>query len=468
MEEKIKVLIANVDTPNYVRAMEHVGAECVNTREIPASIEEYDALILPGGDDIDPVFFHEEMNGTREVDHALDVTQLTLCRLFAEAGKPILGICKGAQIINVCFGGGLIQDLPDGVRERHSYHSGLGTGEYHKTVIEPGTFLHDLYGDSVVTNSYHHQALGRLGDGLTVIQKSDDNVIEFITHESLPIYGSQWHPEKNCWETAEEGVADGAPLFVFFAEKIRECRRPTLKKLLTNALRPCGQTLYVWGGGWNKEDDGAGEDGVRIGLNPQWKAYFDANAGSYDYDQHRFAYGDGLDCSGFVGWTVYNTFEHVSGQPGYVTSSTVMAKTFAEKGYGTYVPNDRIDAYRPGDIVSMEGHVWICLGQCADGSAVLVHSSPNTGVQISGTMLPGKEEKTTQSYWIAENAMAKYFPECHRHYATRECDLKYRTGNLMHWDLEQGVLTDPDGFAKMGPREIIDAVLGKRIHCLVV
>lgn len=218
----MKVLIANLDTPNYIKAMSHFGAECVNTREIPESIEEYDALILPGGDDIDPVFFHQEMNGSRDIDHELDVTQLTLCRRFAEEGKPILGICKGAQVINVCFGGDIIQDLPDGKREHHSYHQGLGTGEYHETDIVPGSFLAKLYGEHVVTNSYHHQAIGKVGEGLEVLQKSDDGVIEFMAHESLPIYAVQWHPEKNCWDTAKEGVADGEPLFTYFAEKIRK------------------------------------------------------------------------------------------------------------------------------------------------------------------------------------------------------------------------------------------------------
>lgn len=218
----MRILIANLDTPNYVKAMSHFDAECINTREIPEDISGYDALILPGGDDIDPVFFHQEMNGTREVDHDLDVTQLTLCREFAKAGKPILGICKGAQIINVCFGGDLIQDLPDGIREHHTYHSGLGTGEYHETKIVPGTFLADLYGEHVVTNSYHHQAIGKVGEDLAVLQRSDDGVIEFLAHKTLPIYASQWHPEKNCWETAEEGVADGAPLFAYFAEQIRK------------------------------------------------------------------------------------------------------------------------------------------------------------------------------------------------------------------------------------------------------
>ena len=58
---------------------------------------------------------------------------------------------------------------------------------------------------------------------------------------------------------------------------------PTLRNLFENAFRPCGQTLYVWGGGWNKEDTGAGEDGMRIGLNPEWKRFFDENAGTYDY-----------------------------------------------------------------------------------------------------------------------------------------------------------------------------------------
>ena len=218
----MRILIANLDTPNYVKAMSHFDAECINTREVPADISGYDALILPGGDDIDPVFFHQEMNGTREVDHDLDVTQLTLCREFAEAGKPILGICKGAQIINVCFGGDLIQDMPDGKREHHTYHSGLGTGEYHETDIEPESFLAKLYGEHVVTNSYHHQAIGKVGEGLQVLQKSDDGVIEFLAHKTLPIYASQWHPEKNCWETAKEGVADGAPLFAYFAEQIRK------------------------------------------------------------------------------------------------------------------------------------------------------------------------------------------------------------------------------------------------------
>ena len=185
----MKVLIANLDTPNYIKAMSHFGAECVNTREIPESIEEYDALILPGGDDIDPVFFHQEMNGSRD---------------------------------NVCFGGDIIQDLPDGKREHHSYHQGLGTGEYHETDIAPGSFLAKLYGEHVVTNSYHHQAIGKVGEGLEVLQKSDDGVIEFMAHRSLPIYAVQWHPEKNCWDTAKEGVADGEPLFTYFAEKIRK------------------------------------------------------------------------------------------------------------------------------------------------------------------------------------------------------------------------------------------------------
>ena len=162
------------------------------------------------------------MNGSRDIDHELDVTQLTLCRRFAEEGKPILGICKGAQVINVCFGGDIIQDLPDGKREHHSYHQGLGTGEYHETDIVPGSFLAKLYGEHVVTNSYHHQAIGKVGEGLEVLQKSDDGVIEFMAHRSLPIYAVQWHPEKNCWDTAKEGVADGEPLFTYFAEQIRK------------------------------------------------------------------------------------------------------------------------------------------------------------------------------------------------------------------------------------------------------
>lgn len=64
--------------------------------------------------------------------------------------------------------------------------------------------------------------------------------------------------------------------------------------------------MYIWGGGWNKADTGAGTDGLRIGLNASWRKFCAKQKASYNYRKHRFAFGNGLDCSGFVGWSVYN------------------------------------------------------------------------------------------------------------------------------------------------------------------
>ncbi len=218
----IKILIANKaeNTPRYQKAMEHLGFAYTCTDQIPEDADSYDALILPGGSDIDPAFFHQKNQGSRGINRALDEVQLGLFHRFADAGKPVLGICKGCQVINVGLGGTLIQDLPEPLRSRHCYHAD-DSGEYHETEILPGTFLYDIYGGSVVTNSYHHQALGELGAGLRCIQKSWDGVIEMIVHDTLPILGTQWHPEVNCWDIAKEGVADGAPLFCYFAAMVR-------------------------------------------------------------------------------------------------------------------------------------------------------------------------------------------------------------------------------------------------------
>ena len=462
----IKILIANKaeNTPRYQKAMEHLGFAYTCTDRIPEDADSYDALILPGGSDIDPAFFHQENMGSRGINRALDEVQLGLFHRFADTGRPVLGICKGCQVINVGLGGTLIQDLPDPLRSRHCYHAD-DSGEYHETEILPGTFLYDMYGGSIVTNSYHHQALGKLGEGLRCIQKSRDGVAEMIVHDTLPILGTQWHPEVNCWDTAKEGVADGAPLFRYFAAMVRRSvkaephDRPTLRSFLTHALQPCGHTLYVWGGGWNEADSGAGKDGLTLGENPAWHTYFDGHAGHYDYRQHRFEHGNGLDCSGFVGWALYQIFAREDGEePGYVMSSTAMAQTFAARGFGRFVPREEITYYRPGDIVSLNGHVWISLGQYRDGSVMLIHSTPNGGVQVSGTVTR-EGHYSSMAMEAATGVMVRHFPEWSRHYSTKPCGPSYLTGNLMRWDLQNGPLCDPEGLTGLYPHELCRAIL---------
>lgn len=247
--------------------------------------------------------------------------------------------------------------------------------------------------------------------------------------------------------------------------------KPSLKQFLQIALLPCGQTLYVWGGGWNEEDTGAGSDAVTLGLNPGWKEFFDKQASSYDFHAHRFAFGCGLDCSGYVGWVLYNLLEQESGKEGYVSKASTMAKDLAERGLGTFIPHEKVDHYAVGDIVSIEGHIFICIGECEDTSIVLLHSSPQAGVQISGTVrngetlctdqLPSGEEKS-EAWHLADKAMKTCFPACSAVFPTKYCDERYRKGSIMRWDLEgEKVIEDREGLSHLAPLNVLEIILSK-------
>ena len=84
----------------------------------------------------------------------------------------------------------------------------------------------------------------------------------------------------------------------------------SLTDFLRTAMEPVGSTMYIWGGGWNSEDNGSGEDAKIIGVNPNWKKFFISQGSDYDYKEHRYEHGNGLDCSGYVGWVMYNIFEN--------------------------------------------------------------------------------------------------------------------------------------------------------------
>ena len=127
--------------------------------------------------------------------------------------KPVLGICKGMQLINVAFGGTILQDMPC-----HSLHLRAGQDVYHPVRTEPESILSSLYGpeplQSVCVNSAHHQCLMRLGSNLKVIQRcSLDDCPEAIIHTALPILGLQWHPERL---DPAQTVLSGTPLLNFF------------------------------------------------------------------------------------------------------------------------------------------------------------------------------------------------------------------------------------------------------------
>lgn len=194
---------------NYVKALTATGMEPVVSTD-PNASSECGALLLPGGCDSDPSFYGQENTHCRRIDIDRDRVEIELTRRFCAAKKPILAVCRGHQLLNFFFGGDLIQDIAE--KERHDGRSD-GTDALHGTTILPGSFLAPLYGGAAVVTSSHHQAVGRLAPVLRAVQWAPDGIVEGLEHESLPIWGVQWHPERQAFTRRREGAADGARLF---------------------------------------------------------------------------------------------------------------------------------------------------------------------------------------------------------------------------------------------------------------
>lgn len=215
----MKIAIAGMpcQTANYENAIKACGAIPYVTLQ-PESAFTCDALLLPGGYDIDPSYFNEINKDSRNIDYDLDFKQLEMLDYFVKIRKPVLGICKGMQVINVYFGGNISQDISRFKKSRelsicHTYQNG---DQIHSTTACTDSFLYELYGKTFITNSAHHQALSCLGANLEVIQTAADGIIEGIVHTCLPIIGVQWHPERMCCGLAPANTVDGSKVFQFF------------------------------------------------------------------------------------------------------------------------------------------------------------------------------------------------------------------------------------------------------------
>lgn len=193
-----------------------VGGYC------PAPALSCDGLLLTGGDDLDPALFGQTNQGSEGIDPARDQAELTLTKAFANAGKPILGICRGHQLLNVAFGGSLIQDLGPVGNLFHRRTPGIPKDKVHSVRTLEGSTLAALYGPMFASNSAHHQAVDRLGEGFTATAWSESGVIEAMEHTSLPILAVQFHPERMSYALRRPDTADGAKLFAWFLTRCRE------------------------------------------------------------------------------------------------------------------------------------------------------------------------------------------------------------------------------------------------------
>lgn len=162
-------------------------------------IEIIDALILSGGHDMDPALYNEELLPEGEMPfRRRDTFDMLLIKYALEKNIPILGVCRGMQVLNVYFGGSLYQDLKYNKEIYLKHIQEINPGEpVHKVMIEKDSILSGIYGTEIWVNSYHHQLVREVGKGLKITGRSTDMAVELIEwrDNSRFIMGIQWHPE---------------------------------------------------------------------------------------------------------------------------------------------------------------------------------------------------------------------------------------------------------------------------------
>lgn len=185
-----------------------------------------DGLVLQGGKDLDPALYGQTAQHIiGEPDPVRDRFELDLVRAFHARGKPIFGICRGMQLINVAFGGSLYQDLAkQGACAYSHVESAAYDGHHHDLVMTAGGALSHWYGtDRGRVNSIHHQAVDTLGRGLEVVARASDGVIEAILGQGGGfVLGVQWHPEFQ--DGRDPSLLLGDPLMQAFLEAVRQRR----------------------------------------------------------------------------------------------------------------------------------------------------------------------------------------------------------------------------------------------------
>jgi len=177
---------------------------------VDAVLERVDALLFSGGPDLHPAAYgrpaHPELGPT---EPELDVHELLLCRAALARGTPVLGVCRGMQLLNVASGGTLHQHLPDVVGVTVEHRSPLrGVKASHVVEVVTDTRMEEIVGRSELTvNSFHHQAIDDLGEGLRVNARAPDGVIEGVegTDEAF-VLGVQWHVESLAPEQSRHGA----------------------------------------------------------------------------------------------------------------------------------------------------------------------------------------------------------------------------------------------------------------------
>jgi putative glutamine amidotransferase len=198
----------------YAKAIFAAGGQPVLLPPLPRNaarlLDALDGLVLSGGGDISPRVYGKRADPAAllDVNNDRDGSEIALVEAARERQMPIFGICRGLQLINVAFGGTLVEHLPD--RVGHDGHK-LTPGEFtaHEVALEPGSRIQALLGERTSVMSHHHQAVDRVARGIEVSGRAEDGTVEAL---ELPqgafALAVQWHPEEG----------GGAPLFEALTE----------------------------------------------------------------------------------------------------------------------------------------------------------------------------------------------------------------------------------------------------------
>ena len=176
----------------YIESIRRAGGEPILLyyNQPAPDLSTLDGILFSGGVDIEPALYGcDRESECGDIHPWRDAYELPLCRAAVEADLPVMGICRGAQVINVALGGTLHQDIPG-----HRALSEDLDRLHPSRTVDP--MLTALYGEEFIINSSHHQAVDRPGEGFRPVQWAPDGTVEAIRHETLPLFGVQWHPER--------------------------------------------------------------------------------------------------------------------------------------------------------------------------------------------------------------------------------------------------------------------------------
>ena len=214
-------------TAAYVTALESAGLiplivpQLSNADAASAVLDSVAGLVLTGGEDVDPARYGEKRHEkVRSVNAARDATEAALIKEARKRGTPVLAICRGIQMLNVALGGTLVQDIPSQCETdiAHDEESARNS-RTHEISVEPGSLIATAIGTEHCTvNSFHHQSVKRVADGMRVTARSPDGIIEGLesTDEHWWVMAVQWHPE----EMTDSAEPWDRGLFKAFARKL--------------------------------------------------------------------------------------------------------------------------------------------------------------------------------------------------------------------------------------------------------